>query len=118
MTNGFDPGQRSVFLLGRLVAVAAAVQIAVNAFDCFEQSAGRFRLPHFAEAAASETFQQSIAGNRLGLLCRRSCHETDRPRLAVLNDGGEQRTTMIGELNHPNYGWRSGKCKRREKIQM
>ena len=51
--------------LAFLIGGSTLVVLVGYELDGLEQSAGRLALPHFAEAAASQRFDQPIAGNRL-----------------------------------------------------
>ncbi len=62
MADGFDQLQGFAFLVGRSVLLV----LVGHELDGLVQAAGRLALPDFAEAAATQRFDQAITGDRLG----------------------------------------------------
>jgi len=66
MADGEDAAEGFEFLLGTMVGVAGAAEVAENEFDGFMDAAGRLGLPDFAEAAAAQPLDEAVAGDRFG----------------------------------------------------
>lgn len=69
MTDRLHPLECLELLLGVAdEVVVLGPQVAEDDFDGFEDAAGGFAAPHFAEPAGTETVQKSVSGNgfRLG----------------------------------------------------
>ena len=76
MANGLDPFDRFEFLLGLRGVAVDRVQVAEHELHRFVDAAGGDALPHFAEAACAERFDESIAGNRFGIGFAKPTHFT------------------------------------------
>lgn len=70
MADGTDPLQGLQFLLGALIAVATAAQVAKDELDRLVHPAGGFGAPDLTKTAAAQALDQAIARNRFGVRFR------------------------------------------------
>jgi hypothetical protein len=71
-----DAVERFEFLNGARVVAVERVQVPVHELDGLVDAAGRDALPHFAEPAGADRFDQPVAGERFGVGFSEPVHTT------------------------------------------
>src|SRR5205807_1879188 len=64
MANRFDAAESLQLLLGAVIVVAGAFEIAEHEFDSFEQTPRSLCFPDFSETTSTQALDESVAGNR------------------------------------------------------
>jgi hypothetical protein len=77
MPNLLDPFESLEFLFGvpdKVIVFGA--EVAVDDLDSFEDAAGRFALPDFAEAPGTEAVEEPVSRNGFGVRLEADGHRT------------------------------------------
>src|SRR5207248_5831792 len=101
MTHLADALQSVQLLFGADAFDVEGIEVAVDEFDGFEDAAGGLALPDFAEAAASEPFDESIPGDRLGVALSYPTHERSRSTRSAPDKSCERDTRSVRRAPQP-----------------